>query len=367
MKASYFWLKQLVPSLPDTRTLAERLTSAGVEVEGKHEFGAGTETCVLAWVVSVRPHPTKSGLRLVTVDRGGGTQEVICGAPNVPDAGGVVVLAPLGTHLPAKNMTIGRRDIGGVVSEGMLCSEAELGLGDDSSGILVLPNGFAEPGTKLVDAIPETRDTVFEIGLTPNRPDGLGHLGLAREAAALLGIAWKRPAPEAPVRTIDRKTADAVKITIEAKDRCAHYAGSLVEGVTIGPSPLGVRYRLSALGVRSISNAVDVTNVVMMEYAHPMHAFDLDKVRGGVIVVRLAKAGEKLVTLDGVTRTLVADDLVIADGEGPIALAGVMGGASTEISATTKRVLLECATFDPRSVRRTARRHGLHSESSHRF
>lgn len=364
MKASYSWLKQLVPQIADSRALGDRFTSAGVEVEGAHEFGKGVETCVLAWVVSVRPHPTKSGLRLVTVDPGG---EVVCGAPNVPEPGGVVVLAPLGTYLPAKNMTIGRRDIGGVVSEGMLCSEAELGLSDDSSGILVLPNGFAEPGTRLVDAIPETRDTILEIGLTANRPDCLGHIGLAREAAALMGLAWKRPAPEVPVRTIAQKTADAVKITIEAKDRCAHYAGSLVDGVTVGPSPLGVRYRLSALGVRSISNAVDVTNVVMLEYAHPLHAFDLDKVRGGVIVVRLARLGEKLVTLDGVERTLVADDLVIADGEGPIALAGVMGGASTEISASTKRVLLECATFDPRSVRRTARRQGLHSESSHRF
>jgi phenylalanyl-tRNA synthetase beta chain len=366
MKASISWLKQLVPQI-DGRVLTELYTPAGIEVEGTHDFGAGTETCVLAWVVSIRPHPTKSGLRLVTVDRGGGTQEVICGAPNVPEPGGVVVLAPLGTHLPAKNMTIGRRDIGGVVSEGMLCSEAELGLSEDSSGILVLPNGFAAPGTRLNEAIPETRDQIAEIGLTPNRPDCLGHIGLAREAAALLKTPWTRPAPETPTRTIDRKTADAVKITIEAKDRCMHYAGSLVESVTVGPSPLGERYRLSALGVRSISNAVDVTNLIMLEYGHPMHAFDLDKVKGGVIVVRLARAGEKLVTLDGVERTLVADDLVIADGEGPIALAGVMGGASTEISATTKRVLLECASFDPRSVRRTARRHGLHSESSHRF
>ena len=366
MKASYSWLKQLLSgNVPDARTLAQRFTSAGLEVEAIHEYGEGTESCLIAWVVSTRPHPTKSGLRLVTVDRGGATQEVVCGAPNVPEPGGVVVLAPLGAHLPAKGMTIGRREIAGVVSEGMLCSEAELGLTEDLGGILVLAPGFAAPGTALTDAIPEARDTIFEINLTANRPDGLGHLGLAREAAALLGHAWKRPAPEQPALTTDG--APSVKITIVAKDRCPHYAGAVVEGAAIGPSPLGVRYRLSALGVRSISTAVDVTNLVMLEYGHPLHAFDLDKVRGGTIVVRLAKPGEKLETLDGEERTLSEDDLVIADGEGPVALAGVMGGASSEISATTTRILLECAAFDPRSVRRTARRHGLHSESSHRF
>ncbi|HEX7603048.1 MAG TPA: phenylalanine--tRNA ligase subunit beta, partial [Polyangiaceae bacterium] len=368
MKASYSWLKYLVPGLPaDPREVARRFTAAGLEVEAIAEYGAASPSCVLAWVVSIRPHPTKSGLRLVTVDRGGGTQEVICGAPNVPDPGGVVVLAPLGAHLPAKGLTIARREIGGVVSEGMLCSEAELGLSEDSTGIIVLPPAFAEPGTKLSDAIPETHDTLLEIGLTPNRPDGLGHLGLAREAAALFELAWTVPEPEAPVRAGGKPVADRVRVRIEDAERCPHYAAGIVDGVTIGPSPAGIQHRLSALGVRSISNAVDITNFILFEYGHPMHAFDADKIRGGEIIVRRAKDGEKLVTLDGVERTLVADDLVIADAVGPIALAGVMGGASTEISAETKSILLECAYFDPRSVRRTARRHGLHSESSHRF
>ena len=368
MKASFTWLKQLVPQLSDDpRELALRLTAAGIEVEAVRVYGEGTESCVLAWVVSTRPHPTKSGLRLGTIDRGEGSPEIVCGAPNVPEPGGVVVLAPLGAHLPAKNLTIGRRDIGGVVSEGMLCSESELGLSDESAGILVLPPGFAPPGTRLNDAIAETRDSIFEIGLTPNRPDGLGHLGLAREAAALLGVDWSPPAPQAPLRERDGSAGDAVSITITAPERCAHYCAGVVENVSIAGSPLGIRYRLAALGVRSISSAVDVTNLVMLEYGHPMHAFDLDKVRGGKLTVRLALEGEQLVTLDGVARSLVADDLVIADCEGPIALAGVMGGASTEISPATTRVLLECATFDPRSVRRTARRHALHSESSHRF
>ncbi|HSQ64773.1 MAG TPA: phenylalanine--tRNA ligase subunit beta [Polyangiaceae bacterium] len=369
MKASHLWLRSLVPSLPaDPAALAARFTAAGLEVEGTSVYGGGAESCVLAWVVSTRQHPTKSGLRLVTVDRGGGTlQEVVCGAPNVPEPGGVVVLAPLGTHLPAKGMTIGRRDIGGITSEGMLCSEAELGLTEDAEGILVFPAGFAQPGTPLTEAIPEAHDTIFEIGLTPNRPDGLGHIGLAREAAALFGIAWKVPEPEAPLREGGASADALVKVRIEDGERCPIYGAAIVEGSSIGASPHGVRYRLAALGVRPISNAVDVTNLVMLEYGHPMHAFDADKIRGGVIVVRRAKEGEALVTLDGETRKLVADDLVIADAEGPIALAGVMGGLASEITEGTKRIALECAYFDPRTVRRTARRHGLHSESSHRF
>ena len=368
MKASLRWLRALVPGLPDdAKEIARRLTQAGLEVEAIHAYGAGAEHCVLAWVVSSRQHPTKSGLKLVTVDRGGGTQEVVCGAPNVPEPGAVVVLAPLGAHLPAKNMTIARRDIGGVTSEGMLCSEAELGLSDDASGIIVFPAGFAEPGAKLVDVVPEAHDTIFEIGLTPNRPDGLGHVGLAREAAALFHVAWKPPAPESPVKRTHNEVAHDLSIKIEDAERCPHYGASIVEHVTIAPSPPSVRYRLSALGVRPISNAVDVTNVMLLEYGHPMHAFDADKVRGKKIIVRRAKEGEELVTLDGVKRTLAADDLVIADAQGAIALAGVMGGQSSEISASTKRIVLECAYFDPRGVRRAARRHKLASESSHRF
>src|SRR5271165_78450 len=189
MKASIRWLRELCPQLPDDASaIAARLTSAGLEVEGRTEFGLGADACVIASVVSVRPHPSRSGLRLVTVDRGGARQEVVCGAPNVPEPGGLVVLAPLGTHLPAKGMTIERRAIAGVTSEGMLCSEAELGLGDDAGGILVLPPGLASAGALLAQAIPAARDTILELGLTPNRPDALGHLGLAREAAALFDV-----------------------------------------------------------------------------------------------------------------------------------------------------------------------------------
>ncbi len=400
MKISVAWLRALLPSLEgtphsalDARGIAARLTSAGLEVEAIHRFGQGLEAVVVAKVVSTKPHPSRSGLQLVTIDRGGAqTQEVVCGAKNGPPPGGLVVLAPLGAHLPAamggKGLTIAPRAIGGVTSEGMLCSESELGLafggpksgaaggegeGVSDAGILVLPEGLAAPGTPLPQAIPTAVDDVLEIGVTPNRPDALGHVGVAREIAALLGIPFSFPAPAAPERTSDTATSSLVSVTVDpaAKERCPHYGALAVLDATIGPSPLWIRYRLHALGVRSISNAVDVTNLVMLEFGHPLHAFDLDRLDGRAIHVRLARAGEKVVTLDGVERALTTDDLVICDGapDGgkPVALAGVMGAGNSEISPTTTQILIECAWFDPRSVRRTARRHGLHTESSHRF
>jgi phenylalanyl-tRNA synthetase beta chain len=368
MKASVRWLRELCPELPDDPgAIASRLTSAGLEVEATETFGLAAEACVIASVVSARPHPSRSGLRLVVVDRGGAQQEVVCGAPNVPETGGLVVLAPLGAHLPAKGVTIEKRSIAGVSSEGMLCSEAELGLGDDADGILVLSPGTAAPGATLASAIPASRDTLFEINLTPNRPDGLGHIGLAREAAALFEVPFVLANPEAPAKTRPDDLGSLVAVSIEEPERCPHYGATAVFDVAIKSSPLDVRWRLTSLGVRPISNVVDVTNLVMLESGHPLHAFDMDRIRGRKIVVRRAAEGEKLVTLDGVERTLTEDDLVICDGEGPVALAGVMGGGNSEIAAGTTRVLIECAYFDARGVRRAARRHGLHTESSHRF
>lgn len=371
MKASYNWLSELVPAVARTSLapakLAEVLTGAGFEVEGIDEYGAATTSCLVVTVVAREPHPTKSGLRLVTVDRGpSGTQRIVCGAPNVPEPGHQVVLAPLGAYLPALGVTLAPREIAGVVSEGMLCSEKELGLGDSSDGILVLAPNSAPPGTPFADAVREAHDFIFEIGLTPNRPDGLGHLGLARELSALLEVPFEVPAISEAAAAETTFDALGTTVTITDDERCPHYGAGASLDVTVGPSPLAVRFRLQALGVRSISNVVDVTNLVMLEFGHPMHAFDLDKVTSG-ITVRRAAEGELLKTLDGVDRKLVHDDLVIADGNGPVALAGVMGGGNSEISTETKRVFLEVAYFDPRGVRRTGRRHGLHTESSHRF
>lgn len=369
MKASYRWLRELLPSLDPALTpidVAARLTSGGLEVEGITEFGAGAEACLLVAVVAINPHPTKSGLRLVTVDRGGATQVVVCGAPNVPDPGGLVVLAPLGTVLPAKGMTIEPRAIGGVMSEGMLCSESELGLSEEGGGIITLPPNPALVGKRFTDVFPNARDTVYEVNVTPNRPDALGHVGIARDLATLTGAALVVPAATIDA-VADVETKSLATITVADAERCPHYGAAGAIDVTIGPSPLDVRYRLHALGIRAISNVVDVTNLVMLEFGHPMHAFDLDRVGKATIDVRRAKDGEAIKTLDGVDRKLVADDLLICDGDGPVALAGVMGGASSEIQGDTKRVLFECAYFDPRGVRRTARRNGMHTESSHRF
>ncbi len=373
MRASYGWLCELVGAgfaAPPTE-LADRLTRAGLEVEALTPYGEACPHVKVACVLATEPHPARAKLTLVTVDAGGPPQRVVCGAGNVPEPGGLVVLAPLGTHLPAKGLTLEPKDIAGVISEGMLCSESELGLrvatGDKEGGILVLPKGLAAPGTTLASAIAESSDVVLEIGLTPNRPDGLGHLGLAREIAALYGRSF-RHAPPRPARVQPGlRAAQAVSVHVEDPARCPTYGAAVVDGVSVGPSPLGVQYRLEALGIRAISNVVDATNLILMKYGHPIHAFDRDRVGGGSIIVRRAAEGERLATLDGVARTLTTDDLVIADASAPVALAGVMGGAGTEISASTKRVLIECATFAPRGVRRTARRYGMHSESSHRF
>ncbi|HEY3494925.1 MAG TPA: phenylalanine--tRNA ligase subunit beta, partial [Polyangiaceae bacterium] len=240
-------------------------------------------------------------------------------------------------------------------------------LAAQAEGILILPAGSAQPGQSLAEAVPSAVDWIFELDVTPNRPDALGHAGIARELAALYAFPQASPAPEAPLPEADVELATLIAIENRDTERCPHYGAGAVLDVSIGPSPLWLKFRLEGLGVRSISNVVDVTNLLLLEYAQPMHAFDLDRVRGGRIIVRRATAGEPFTTLDGVARKLDADDLVIADGEGPSALAGVMGGLDSEIKASTRKVLLECAYFAARGVRRTARRHGLHTESSHRF
>lgn len=380
MHASYNWLRTLVPQLtasPDE--VAKLLTSGGLEVESVTTYGAAAAQCIVVEVRKVEPHPDRDSLRLVTVDVGGKEQTIVCGAPNVPGSGGLVVLAPLGTSLPPKTaggepFVVASRKIGSVVSEGMLCSEAELGLSGEGEGILILPPGAASPGAPLTAVMPEASDTIFEIGLTPNRPDGLGHVGLARELAAQLGFAWKRPEPTFPAAAGDSLGA---AVRIAAPERCTHFATAIVHDVTVGESPAWLRYRLASLGVRSISNVVDITNLAMLEWGHPMHAYDLDALTPlaqagelpdhAILDVRHASAGEILETLDGQKRQLDADDLVIADGKSAVGLAGVMGGASSEVKPTTTRLLLECAVFEPRGVRRTARRHGMHSEASHRF
>jgi phenylalanyl-tRNA synthetase beta chain len=364
MKVSFNWLRELVDLKPGVTvdSVAEKLTLAGLEVESIERRGRDVRGVVVAEVRGARPHPAAEKLSIVRVVAGGAEEEVVCGAPNVPAAGGRVAWAPPGAALPG-GRTLDRRDIRGVSSPGMLCSEVELGLGEQADGILILPPGAAT-GADLASAL-GLLDEVLEVNVTPNRPDALSHAGIAREVAALFGTSWRLPGAD-EVAAAPFPTGHGVDVDIRDPAACPRYTARLVTGLRVGPSPLALRVRLAACGVRAISNLVDVSNYVMLELGHPLHAFDLDKLSDGV-QIRRAGRGERMTTLDGADRALQESDVVIADGRGPVALAGVMGGASSEVSDRTTSVLLEAATFEPRAIRRTAKRLGLHSEASHRF
>jgi phenylalanyl-tRNA synthetase beta chain len=364
MKISFNWLRELVELSPGVTpdAVAEKLTLAGLEVESIERRGRDVRGVVVAEVLGARPHPGSDKLSIVRVRAGGGEEEVVCGAPNVPGPRGLVAWAPPGAALPG-GRTLERKDVRGVSSPGMLCSEVELGISDRGDGILIL-SPTVLPGDDLASHL-GLLDEILEVNVTPNRPDALSHAGIAREVAALFEARWRLPAPD-EVPTGPFPKGHHVDVEIRDADACPRYIARLVTGLAVGPSPVRMRVRLGACGVRPLTNLVDVTNYVMLETGHPLHAFDLDKLAGGVHV-RRATRGERMTTLDGADRALQEGDVVIADDKGPVALAGVMGGAGSEVSATTTSVLLEAATFEPRAVRRTAKRLGLHSEASHRF
>jgi phenylalanyl-tRNA synthetase beta chain len=355
----------------DALLVAEQLTDIGLAVDGVDDFTRRYDHCVIAEVMRIEPHPSRNTLRLVTLNIGDGKEQtVVCGAANVPPPPGQVILAKLGANLPGVGFALERKAIGGVPSEGMLCSEVELGVAEASEGIFLIEPGTFAPGTPLVEAYPELADAIFELDITPNRPDALGHVGVARDLAARLAVPFVMPkAPEVPEaqRTTDVTFDSLVQIDNQSPERCPRYGAAVALDVHIAPSPTWMGWRLQRLGIRPISNVVDITNWLLLLFGHPMHAFDLERVRDRKIIVRLAKAQEPFSTLDGVARTLTEDDLVIADGQAPSALAGIMGGADSEIAGDTKVVLLECAYFAPQGIRRTARRQAMHTESSHRF
>jgi phenylalanyl-tRNA synthetase beta chain len=361
MRISLQWLSEFV-DLPAPEELARRLTAVGLEVEAVERTGQGLDGVVVARILASAKHPDAEKLSVTSIDRGDGQPlQVVCGAKNY-QVGDLVPLATVGATLPG-GATISKAKLRGVESSGMLCSARELGLSEDAGGLLILP-ADSVPGTPISAAL-RLEDVLFEVNVTPNRPDALSHLGIAREVAAALGRPLKRP-PAAPPEA-GPPAAEAVRVRIEAPEKCARYAARVVEGVRIGPSPLWLQRRLERCGIRAISNVVDATNLVLLELGHPLHAFDLDQVAGAEIVVRTARPGESMTTLDGQSRTLDPDDLVIADRDRSSALAGVMGGGVSEIQAGTTRVLVESAWFQPATVRRTAKRHGLHTEASHRF
>ena len=368
MLVSLNWLREYVdiPDDLDADELAHRLTMASAEVEGVHRVGAGwdRELITVGAVIAIDPHPNADRLTLATVDYGGDEpQQVVCGAPNV-EAGQRVAFGREGCTLidsqSGESMKLKRARIRGVESAGMVLSERELGLSEEHEGILVLPED-APVGTPLVDYL---GDVVLDVHTWPNRADTMSMLGIAREVAAVLGTEWRAPDDSYP--EAGSPASDAVAIVIDDPELCARYVATVVEGIEVGVSPRWMQDRLRAAGQRPINSIVDITNYVMLELGQPLHAFDLATVQG-TVAVRTARAGERLRTLDGEDRELAADTLLITDESGPIALAGVMGGAATEVSAGTTSILLESARFDPPSIRRTSTRLRLRSEASSRF
>jgi len=361
MKVSLSWLKDYVTVDVDVVKLAEALTMAGLEVDALTDRYAYLDRIVAGRIVKTAPHPHVDTFFVCKVDVGTGIKPVVCGAVNIKE-GDLVPIALPGARLPSGD-TIEAGHIKGEVSEGMLCSEAELALGTDSSGILLLPDQ-AKPGMGIA-AVLGLSDTVIEFDLTPNRADCFSIIGIAREAAAILKTPLKYPEVKLPQG--EAPIEELTSVTIEARDHCPRYAARVITDVKIGPSPFWLQDRLHSVGLRAINNMVDVTNFVLMEMGQPLHAFDFDRLAENRIIVRTAREGQTFTTLDVVERTLGPDMLMICDGKGPVALAGIMGGIESEIEDQTTRILIESAYFNPITTRRTAKRLGLDTESSHRF
>lgn len=358
MNVSYRWLKELAPSIDATpEQIAERLANLGAPVDEIIAVGAQLRDVVIARTRAVQRHPNADRLSLCEVDAGGEILQVVCGAPNV-QADRFYPFAPVGSTLPG-GMVIKKAKIRGTESQGMLCSARELGLGRDHEGILELRGDFT-PGASFIEAV-GLDDARIVVDVTPNRGDLLSHIGIARELAPVV-----LPSTAALEPTTDGR-AGRISIRIDDVAACPRYIGVAIEGLRVGPSPEWLATRLRAIGARPINNVVDVTNYVLHEFGQPLHAFDLDRLAHEQIVVRRARQGEVLKTLDGEERKLETHMLVIADGERACAIAGVMGGLDSEVTADTRNILLECALFDPKQVRKTRNAIGLSTDASYRF
>ena len=361
MKVPLSWLKEYVDIDITPAELASRLTFSGTEVEGIRTIGGDYTGIVAGEVLSVEKHPNADRLTVCRVSNGKDELTVVCGAPNVA-VGLKAPLAGVGVTLP-NGMKIRKAKVRGVESAGMLCAEDELGLSDDHSGLLILPAGV-KTGTPFSE-IAGPPEVVLELEVTPNRPDCLSMIGMAREIAVLLGKPLRIPTPA--VREEARTVESLTSVAVEDAAGCPRYTARVLSGIRIGPSPRWMQHRLTCAGVRPINNVVDITNYVMLECGQPLHAFDYELLKGGRIVVRRARPGEALSTLDGTARAITADMLMIADASRPVAVAGVMGGAGSEIRDETATVLLESAYFAPSDIRKTSKRLGLSTESSYRF
>ena len=364
MKAPLKWLQEYIDITLPPADLAERLTIAGSEVKGVQVVGGSWENILVGQIAAVNPHPNADRLRLPTVDLDTEQQTVVCGAPNLK-VGDKVAFARVGAQLidghSGQIVHLKSAKIRGVVSSGMVCSEKELGISDNHEEILVLP-AEAPVGTPLADYL---GDVIFDLDITPNRPDCLSVIGVAREVAALTGQGLHLQEIEYEEEPLP--VGQQISVEIAAPDLCPRYCASLITGVKIAESPKWMQQRLLACGMRPINNVVDITNYVMLEYGQPLHAFDYQQIRGKKIIVRRAGSDEIVVTLDGVERVLSEDMLVIADEEGAVAIAGIMGGAESEVTQETASILLEAASFNPASIHYTSRVLRLPSEACMRF
>lgn len=360
MKVSLAWLSEFV-DLPTTEVseLAYAFDMLGHTVEGVETLEADWSDVYVGEVLKVVAHPDADKVRVCQVDSGTGPTQIICGAWNF-EAGATVAVARPGAVLPGA-FEIGQRTIRGVESNGMICSEKELGLGDDHAGILVL-DGEPEIGSPFAEFV-ELPDVVFDLEITTNRPDALSIMGIARDLGAWFEVATSIPPVE--LATVSGKTN--ISVEIADPSGCRRFTAREIRSVTVGKSPLWIRHRLHKIGTRSVSNVVDVTNYVMFELGHPLHAFDADTIVGDRLVVKRAQEGETLETLDHVTRELSPDDLIIYDGAGPTSMSGTMGGARSEVSDSTSRIIMEAASWDPPTIMHMWRRHDLRSEAATRF
>lgn len=372
MNISYSWLKQYIDINLSAEEVARTLTGIGLEVEGiecVEKIKGGLKGFVIGEVKTCFKHPDADKLSVTTVDVGNeNLLNIVCGAPNVA-AGQKVVVATIGTTIYKgdESFQIKKAKIRGVLSEGMICAEDELGLGNDHNGILVLPNE-AIAGTAAASFFNAEPETMFVIGLTPNRIDSASHYGVARDLAAYLKkdrtVSLKKP----DISSFKTRSNDSpVEVVIENTDSCPRYAGVSVSGVTVAPSPQWLQDRLLSIGMNPINNIVDITNFVLHELGQPLHAFDAEELKGKKIVVKNLPEGTPFITLDGVERKLSADDLMICDAERPVAIGGVFGGLHSGVTEKTRNIFIESAYFNPVSVRRTAKRHGLSTDASFRF
>ena len=361
MLVSLKWLKDYIDFELSAQELADRLTMAGLEVDEIKTIAPKFSGVVVAEILSVTPHPKADKLSLCTVTDGTETYPVVCGAKNIK-AGDVVPLAKVGAVIPGGD-TIKSTVLRGEKSDGMLCSEAELEVGDDASGIMHLPSGMTR-GTPLENAL-DLGDTVLDVSITPNRSDCLSMIGMAREVAALTGGKIKMPSIDIEESGQDIRSLSSV--TIVAADLCPRYSARMIQNVKIGDSPVWMKARLEAAGMRAINNVVDVTNFVMLEMGQPLHAFDFRFLEEGRIVVRKSKDGEEFVSLDEKSHVLPPDTVLICDGKKPVAIGGIMGGLNSEVKEDTQVIFLESAYFNPSSIRRSSRRLAMPTDAAFRF